>query len=101
MGIHDRPYYRDEQRPQGIQLGAPQTMVGFLILINVAAFLLTNYFLHRPEWFLVTADVAVHPALWWKFLTCGFGHENVQHIFFNMIMLIETASCCYSRCRRI
>lgn len=88
MGIYDRPYYRDDSSRPGVQLAAPKTMVGKLILLNAVVFLAMVFF-HLDSWLVVTADVAMRPALWWKFLTCGFAHDptNWQHIFFNMFML--------------
>ena len=91
MGIYDRDYYREEQRP-GVSLRAPRTIVVTLILINVALWLIDG--LLWPEQHSLTELLAVSnesfwpPWLWWKFLTYGFAHaSSPQHILFNMLGL--------------
>ena len=47
MGIYDRDYYREQPRPQ-YRLRGPRTVVGAIILINVA-FFLANGLLTPPK----------------------------------------------------
>jgi len=96
VGIYDRDYYREE-RP-GLSLRAPQTIIGALIAVNVAIWLINGLL----PLFITSLDVgwlsdrmAVHvgallrPWLWWQYLTYGFAHSpvNFQHILFNMLGL--------------
>jgi membrane associated rhomboid family serine protease len=89
MGIYDRDYYREEQRSFSVR--APSTMVGWLILINVAVYVADA--LSPAHW--LSDALAVHvgtlsePWLWWQFLSYGFVHSPVmfQHILFNMFGL--------------
>ncbi len=92
MGIYDRDYYR-EQRPQH-RLSGPRTVVGTLILINVAVFLGNELLFSETK--LLTAIMAVRvgtltqPWDWWQFLTYGFAHAPlpvVWHIAGNMLVL--------------
>lgn len=95
MGIYDREYYRTER--QGASSYAPRSIVGWLILVNVAAwlidFLTPETSLGGSHW--LSDHMAVHvgtltrPWLWWQFLTAGFAHSptNFQHILFNMFGL--------------
>ncbi len=90
MGIYDRDYYQRDR--SGFSLSGPRTMVGMLILLNVAAYLadaLLTADTHRITGLLaVQADVLSHPLQWWKLITYGFAHHpNPQHILFNMLGL--------------
>jgi membrane associated rhomboid family serine protease len=107
MGIYDRDYYR-EPRP-GVSVRGPSTIIGWIILINVAVYLVDSLLMdHR-----LTEYMAVHvsgvrgvvdfgegqqavvetgtlrqPWLWWQFLTYGFAHaKQPGHIFGNMLVL--------------
>ena len=90
MGIYDRDYYREQQRP-GVTLRAPQSIVVTLIIINVAAFLANG--LLTGETNRITAVLACNsntlsqPWMWWQLLTYGFAHGSIQHILFNMLGL--------------
>ena len=69
-----------------------------LIVVNVALFLL-NFLFFPPNknipndlgWLTEHLSISnltlMRPWLWWQFLTCGFAHENLQHILFNMLQL--------------
>ena len=92
MGIYDRDYYRQEQR--GFSLSGPRTIIGTLILINVALFLVDGLF--YPDRHLITKILAVkvgtitRPWYWWQFLTYGFAHApapDYWHIIGNMLVL--------------
>ncbi len=112
MGIYDRDYYRQERQP-GFSLRGPSTIVGAIILINVALFL-ANGLLTRPdsklawagdlspeEFFskrmgLITYHLAVkgtsltNPLCWWQFVTYGFAHApppRYWHLIGNMLVL--------------
>ena len=94
MGIYDRDYYQQEQRP-GVTLQGPSTAVGWIIAINVAIFILDGFVGPRGDGVIshalsVNTGVLTKPWLWWKFLTCGFAHASFpyyQHILFNMLGL--------------
>jgi membrane associated rhomboid family serine protease len=105
MGIYDRDYYR-QQRP-AFSLPTPRTVVGALILVNVAIYLVdallgpgTQPAIGRLG-ALLSAHVGslVHPlydwlpdsgylAGWFQFLSYGFAHSlDPQHVIFNMLGL--------------
>jgi len=91
MGIYDRDYYRQEQRP-GFSLGAPHTMVGTLILINVAVYLVDGLFFaenHQLTKLLAASGSTLsRPWMWWQLLTYGFAHAaSPYHVLFNMLQL--------------
>jgi len=95
VGIYDRDYYREE-RP-GLSLRTPQTIIGALIAVNVAIWLIDGLLMPLTSlgggW--LSDRMAVHvgaltrPWLWWQYLTYGFAHSprNFQHILFNMLGL--------------
>ncbi len=91
MGIYDRDYYR-EQRPS-FSVRAPSTVVGVLILINVALYLANGLFTSGQNQItgLLSAhgDTLTKPWMWWQFVTYGFVHspETLSHILFNMMGL--------------
>jgi membrane associated rhomboid family serine protease len=100
MGIYDRDYYR-EQRP-AFSIRAPQTIVGALILVNVAVWILDFFTQARINPFTdavvgrwlsdhlaVSGDTLTQPWMWWQFFTYGFAHSPVSfdHILWNMLGL--------------
>jgi membrane associated rhomboid family serine protease len=94
MGIYDREYSRDDDRPNGFQLRLGNSVINTLIVINVVVFLANAFTADegvRGSWLnrllSVTPETLTHPWLWWQFLTYGFAHLNVQHILFNMLGL--------------
>jgi membrane associated rhomboid family serine protease len=98
LGIYDRDYLRDEyeQERRGSPFPAVQSMTVALIIANVALFLL-NYLFSPPQnpddlgWLTEHLSVSnytiVRPWLWWQFITYGFAHASMGHIFFNMLGL--------------
>ncbi|MCA9268090.1 MAG: rhomboid family intramembrane serine protease [Planctomycetales bacterium] len=89
MGIYDREYYRDE-RPQGMQLRAPQTMVVTLILINVAFWVADLIFFQGRLMVAMGATAqSLYPLHWWQLLSAGFAHDptDIFHLLLNMFML--------------
>ena len=102
MGIYDRDYFRPTQPARSSLM--PRTVVGILVVINVAVWLaecicesrfslmhlLSAHVLTVPgqHWWW-QADTLTHPWLWWQYLTAGFTHaaNNVPHILFNMLVL--------------
>jgi membrane associated rhomboid family serine protease len=88
VGIYDRDYYRQQQRP-GLSVRAPRTVVGIIIVINVAAWILDYLTGGRlDELMAVHVGTLTQPWLWWQYLTAGFAHApNVDHILFNMLGL--------------
>lgn len=90
MGIYERDYYRQER--SGIHLRLPTTIIGLVILINVALWLADGLF--TPETRAISHTLAVTPSsltrpwLWWQFLTYGFVHHpQLWHVFGNMLGL--------------
>ena len=92
MGIHDRPYYRDEGLPP-VAPWDQRSMVSILIIVNVALFVanfvltgrnnaLTNLLSLEPE-------VMTQPWQWYRVISYGFAHSSrdVMHIVFNMASL--------------
>jgi membrane associated rhomboid family serine protease len=105
VGIYDRDYYRQPQR-SGFSAHLPRTIVGWLIAINVAVWIVDQFtpVVFNPfsgevhgRWLsdhLAASPLTfVHPELWWQFLTAGFTHSpanvgpGVWHIAGNMIVL--------------
>ncbi len=103
MGIYDRDYYQGEEHNQGAGMRGPSSMVGWLILINVAIFLIdmfTPVTSRDPNGTVVShqlgellslhASDVFYPWYWWKFLTYGFAHAPMDssirfwHVAFNM-----------------
>jgi membrane associated rhomboid family serine protease len=92
MGIYDRDYYQAE-RP-GIAIRGPRSVVGWLIVINVAVFLADGLFTPDNNWIIAklaaTVGTLTEPWFWWRFLTYGFAHSpwpNYWHILGNMLGL--------------
>jgi membrane associated rhomboid family serine protease len=92
VGLHDRPYYREDQsgghrQGGGLQLGLPKPgkAVKWLLIINVSVFFLQ---LFMDDWFV--RRFAAVPMLWWqpwRYLTFQFLHGSPMHLAFNMIGL--------------
>jgi len=103
MGLHDRPYWRDDAAPtgggggggmmRGISSGFPKPSkaVKWLLIINAVAFLLQlalagNQHVHLTPWFGATTN-----EFWqvWRYLTFQFLHdtEGFWHIAMNMLGL--------------
>lgn len=97
MGIYDRDYYR-QQRPQH-RLRGPRTVVGMIILINVAIFLADGLLTPAPvsgalgkinATLAVRVETLTKPWTWWQFLTYGFAHASAPsywHVAGNMLVL--------------
>ncbi|MFC1597486.1 rhomboid family intramembrane serine protease [Planctomycetota bacterium] len=90
MGIHDRDYYR--QPPSQSSLRGPQTIVGMLILINVAVYFADGLFFSQThalmDFLSVKVESLTRPWYWWQFLTYGFVHApHPGHILGNMLVL--------------
>lgn len=88
MGIYDRDYYRPER--SGVTFGFPQSMVGRLVLLNVALWAVDG--LVTGGWITQHLRVSVgalgRPWEWWQFLTYGFVHAaSPEHVLFNMFTL--------------
>jgi membrane associated rhomboid family serine protease len=93
MGIYDRDYYR-EQRPPGLSIRAPRTIIVTLILINVAIYVIDAFTpaTMRGQWLsghmALEVGSLTKPWMWWQFLTYGFAHSPAfRHILFNMLTL--------------
>jgi len=104
MGIYDRDYYREPARPK-LAIRAPRSIVGALILINVAVYVLDAFspaqYAPPPlgqravvgRWLsdhlAVHVDTLKKPWLWWQMLSYGFTHSPLQfaHILLNMLVL--------------
>ncbi|MHC4982243.1 MAG: rhomboid family intramembrane serine protease [Planctomycetota bacterium] len=91
MGIHDRPYMQEGYRPPGglgggMQIGMPKPgkAVGWLLIINIAVFVVTIF---APQ---LARPFAVSPAEWWelwRYVTFQFLHGGTFHLLYNMIAL--------------
>jgi membrane associated rhomboid family serine protease len=97
VGIYDRDYYRREQRPD-LSSYFPRTVVGWLIAINVAVwvvdqFTLTDRGYWLSGWLAASPRTLAEPWMWWQFLTAGFTHApakvppGIWHIAGNMLVL--------------
>jgi membrane associated rhomboid family serine protease len=100
MGLHDRPYWKDDTgaEPEGgvvrslaFGLSKPSKAVKWLLIINLAAFLLQQVLLlgfkiDLSEWFGATVG-----GFWqiWRYLTFQFLHapNTLWHIGLNMLGL--------------
>lgn len=102
MGLHNRPYMRDDfNSGGGRSLGSvfggmprPKQAVKWLLIANVAVFFLQQILLG------LTSATAVIPSAWWqvwRYLTFQFLHGGPIHLLFNMIglyflgMILENA----------
>ncbi len=89
MGIYDREYYQDDERPRGITFGGqPRMVVTNLVLVTAVVFvvnLLANDKLNAALG--LDPDVYLHPWQFYQLLTYGFLHASVWHILGNMFML--------------
>jgi membrane associated rhomboid family serine protease len=90
MGLYDRAYYRDDDRP-GMVSGGPRSVVTNLILVNVAIFVVDAFLVKGKlgDLLAVRADTLVRPWLWWQLVTYGFAHDptNIMHVVGNMLGL--------------
>ncbi len=95
MGLYDRDYYRDHSQP-GLSLRTPQTAIGWIILINLAVWLVGSFFFPNPghsldrlaSWLALGGDTLWKPWLWWNMVSYGFAHAPApSHILFNMLGL--------------
>jgi membrane associated rhomboid family serine protease len=102
VGIYDREYYREPQR-SGPSSYLPRTVVGALIVINVAVWLIDQFTRTADGGYWLSGHLAAHvcrgdfadfdtltrPWLWWQLLTAGFTHSpgGIGHIFGNMLAL--------------
>lgn len=113
MGLQDRGYFQDHQRQSGWggeryeRRGLPhlpRTVVGWLLLINIAVYLFDGLtassfastygkdsygnWIRFTDWLSLSADQIYHPIRWYRFLTCGFAHApQPAHIICNMLVL--------------
>lgn len=89
MGLYDRDYYRGDAQP-GIQMRAPQTAVVWIILINVAVWVVDAFLpqLDLMNWLALRGDTLWKPWLWWNMVSYGFAHApEPGHVLFNMLGL--------------
>jgi membrane associated rhomboid family serine protease len=95
MGIHDRPYYADEQDQNwtGGPLWSQRMVVTNLVLINLAFFILNLLFGGRDNALTLAMKLQgsdlVQPWNWWHLISYAFAHspENAWHIAGNMFGL--------------
>lgn len=87
MGLYDRPYYREEERPAWL---SGRSMVVNLIILNVAIYLIDWMSDYRlSEYFAAQPDMFRRPWQCYQLLTYGFLHDpnQIAHILFNMFFL--------------
>ena len=92
MGLHDRPYWREDfdrggQRAGRVFAGMPRptSAVKWLLIANIAVFVLQLIPGH-----IMTAIFAVVPPAWWqlwRYVTFQFLHAGLIHLLFNMLGL--------------
>ncbi len=115
MGIYDRDYYRSPSPRGGFGSFSMVTVTTWLIIINVAVFLIDAILYHQtlrsldpeayqiPErlrpyygipnagpletWGAFSVQTAVSQHQIWRFFTYQFLHANFQHLLFNMLGL--------------
>jgi membrane associated rhomboid family serine protease len=86
MGYQDRDYYREGSQTQFVT-----SVVVKLIIVNCLVFFADVFF--GGQGHSITDTLAldsanlVKPQYWWQFLTAGFTHAGLGHIFFNMLGL--------------
>jgi rhomboid family protein len=89
MGIYDRDYYR-RSPSWGGGFGSFEmwTVTTWLIVINVAVFLLDNL-THGllSGWGYFSIAAAIYKLQVWRFISFQFLHAGLEHIFFNMLAL--------------
>jgi membrane associated rhomboid family serine protease len=96
MGLHDRPYWRDDFDQGGKGFGTivagmpkPTSVVKWLLIANLAVSVLQIFFdrdraAHMSQWLAVTG------AEWWqlwRYVTFQFLHGGLFHLLFNMLGL--------------
>jgi membrane associated rhomboid family serine protease len=110
MGFFDRDYMREPRRAAS-SVGSlrPQSMTMWIIVINVAVFLLDRLLLNAGQGVVIRVQFGDHIAslrfgpleYWghfseltaigyfqiWRFITFQFLHANLGHLFFNMLAL--------------
>jgi len=95
MGFEDRDYYR-EQQPRGFTMSGPTTVVMWLMIANVAAFVVNMFFSEQfpmNDYCSLHADLFSKPWNAWQLLTYGFLHAQITqsggifHILMNMFGL--------------
>lgn len=97
MGLHDRQYYRDDERMRYDWGGATRSAVATLIIIHVAIFVIDAFTPGGGGWLMgklaLQSDLFQRPWNFWQLLTHGLGHSPINakpgiwHLFFNMFGL--------------
>ena len=93
MGIHDRPYYRDEVPPGLEPSWNNRSAIATIIFVCVGAFVLNMFVGGRPgglsDYLALNASDLTRPLMWWRTLTYGFLHDHngVGHLLWNMFGL--------------
>jgi membrane associated rhomboid family serine protease len=96
MGLYDRDYTQEDFQSRHnaphmrIQFPRITPVVKWLLIINIAAFLLG--YLFRLEgilfkWFSVWPETTGTTMQIWRYITYQFLHAGLEHIFFNMFVL--------------
>jgi membrane associated rhomboid family serine protease len=97
MGLYDRDYTQENYQSQyhsaphmRIQFPHITPVVKWLLIINIAAFLLGYLFRLEGflfEWFAVWPINTKTTLQIWRYITYQFLHAGLGHIFFNMLVL--------------
>ncbi len=87
MGIADRDYHRSEPPPNGGLLANLTPVVRWLLISNVAIFLLDILFLDHQliDFGAFAVRSAIFEGRFWEFITFQFLHASVGHVLFNCI----------------
>ena len=89
MGIYDREYFQEEERPSGFHVGGGQPMMITKLVVVTCGLFIVDLFMEGAlhEQLRVQADVYRRPWEFWQLLSYGFAHGGFWHIALNMFML--------------
>jgi membrane associated rhomboid family serine protease len=67
--------------------GPASPAVKFLIIVNIAAFLISNVLRESIVWFGFSPSIVIERFALWQFVTYMFIHGDLGHVLFNMLAL--------------
>ncbi len=95
MGLYERSYYQDEDRPEFGPTWNQRSAISIIILANVAVFVFDLFAGNSEQldrisrWLTLHGTDVYQPWMYWRAITYGFVHDhtNIWHIFWNMFSL--------------